>query len=294
MLSKKDIQNELGKQINIYPLCLDNIKENSVNFTLSEYAWSLSSGSVFLDSRRNKFRRPPAGYKGNKFFIAKGESAVLRKGNALYVVLLPHATTIVETKEVIGVGNHIGGTLHSKVGTVALGVGSISTMLGPNFCGHLMISLHNVTDEAIELPVGDTFVSLVFYYLKTPTNKTKNPNISGHVDKLAELEIEITPEIRKDLAADWKCDLDEIRKKMLQSDEFKKNQGNISILRRYINLHNFIVCAVVLMVVFAIGAASWWIDQKTGSDWFDKYWSLVVAIILLPVLSKIKYLFKTE
>lgn len=46
MFSKQDIEHEIGKGINVYPLHTVNIKENSVNFTIGKNAWTLSEGKV--------------------------------------------------------------------------------------------------------------------------------------------------------------------------------------------------------------------------------------------------------
>lgn len=50
MLSRKDIENELGKGINIYPLHNKNIKGNSINFTIGKNAWSLGSGKIIKNT----------------------------------------------------------------------------------------------------------------------------------------------------------------------------------------------------------------------------------------------------
>lgn len=47
MLSKRDIEKELGKGINIVPVIRDNFKENSINLTVSENAWTQSSATVY-------------------------------------------------------------------------------------------------------------------------------------------------------------------------------------------------------------------------------------------------------
>ena len=134
MLSRKDIENELGKGINIYPLHNKNIKGNSINFTIGKNAWSLGSGKI-VKNTNGKWIMAPEIDNGRKIVdIKSGKSAIIHDGkNYNKLILLPHTTTIVETSEVIGVNNYIGGTLHSKVGIVAKGIGDIGTMLGPNF-----------------------------------------------------------------------------------------------------------------------------------------------------------------
>lgn len=49
MLSRKDIEKELGTGINIYPLHCNNIKGNSINFSVGQNAWSLSRGQIVKD-----------------------------------------------------------------------------------------------------------------------------------------------------------------------------------------------------------------------------------------------------
>ena len=51
MLSRIDIENELGKGINIVPFNRENIKENSINLSASEYAWSLNGGSYYINNK---------------------------------------------------------------------------------------------------------------------------------------------------------------------------------------------------------------------------------------------------
>ena len=192
MLSKRDIEKELGKGINIVPVIRDNFKENSINLTVSENAWTQSSATVYWYGGESfGLKDTPAKKKTRSFRRgSKCEFHVSRNRGKVdkYIILLPHTTTLIETSEVIGVANYIGGALHSKVGLVAKGIGHIGTMLGPGFCGHLLVSLHNITEEVIALKVGTTFVSLSFDYLTTQVARTSSTT-SGHVDKFSELGI---------------------------------------------------------------------------------------------------------
>ena len=295
MLSKKDIEKELGKGINIYPLRTSNIKGNSINFTIGKHAWTLGSGNIIEDREKN-FILAKNGNTNNTIRMRSGYSAIHSKGNKDYLVILPHSTTIVETSEVIGVSNYIGGTLHSKVGIVAQGIGDIGTMLGPSFCGHLMISLHNITNEVVTLPVGETFVSLVFHYLDTPT-KTKNPNISGHVDKLAELGINITSDTRKYLTKDWKCSVDEIRNKMISSKEYISHKKALSnekfkSLMDYVTLRNIIIVLISAIVLISLGILAKYVDDKSQNNiWMERYWTVILSGIIVPMIMAIKKLF---
>ena len=48
MLSRRDIEKELGKGINIIPVIRDNFKENSINLTASQNAWTMGEGSILV------------------------------------------------------------------------------------------------------------------------------------------------------------------------------------------------------------------------------------------------------
>ena len=53
MFSKYDIEKELGKGISIVPFKKENIKENSINLSASQYAWTMSEGAIFLVMKTN-------------------------------------------------------------------------------------------------------------------------------------------------------------------------------------------------------------------------------------------------
>ena len=46
MLSRRDIEKELGKGINIVPVIRENFKENSINLTASKNAWTMGNLSL--------------------------------------------------------------------------------------------------------------------------------------------------------------------------------------------------------------------------------------------------------
>ena len=222
MLSIIDIQKELGKGINIVPFRDKNIKENSINLSASCYAWAMSNGVVFkngdrwiLDTDNNEEK-----YTGENFKLVKGKSAVYGKKE---IILLPFSTTLIETEEVLAVGKNIGGTYHSKVGLVSQGLGHIGTMLGPNFSGHSLIAVHNVSKEVLTIGVGETFVSVVFNYLTTPIY-TNNATRNGHLEKLSELGVQLGVKERKILDEDWKSSTNRVREKLKEDIEFKQYQ----------------------------------------------------------------------
>lgn len=225
MLSKVDIEKQIGKGINIVPFKRDNIKENSINFTISNIAWTLAP-------------------KNNKAKLAC-HSGIL--------TLEPHSTTIVYTEEVIALNNKFGGTFHAKVGVVSKGVIFSSTMIGPSYCGHLMVSLQNPTDNKIKLKVGETFISLVLSKLDTKINKIlTNSNTGGHTEKLGLLGIENADNEIRILNEDWKKNIETIQNKLENESDFKSLKAELKkrATKYYIILG--ILFLVVLGVAFVI------------------------------------------
>lgn len=295
MLSKQDIIKEIGKGISIHPLHYKNIKENSINLTVSRNAWALQSQKIYIDSQR-QFHVGTSSDPKNNFEIKNRGSSIVNIGRDKILVLLPHQTTIVETSEVVAVSNYIGGTFHSKVGVVTMGVGHIGTMLGPNYSGHLMISLHNITDDVVTLNVGETFISLVFHYLNTPVETRSNSNISGHIDKLAELGITLNKDTREYLTADWKTSFQGVRNKMINSHEYKifceEIKRDRPSIKGYFNKTNIITVIVIVTIFVALGLGAYCADSNTGqNEWMPRFWTLVISGVLVPILvSRINFI----
>ncbi len=180
MLSNVDIAKELNKNIWIYGLNTDNIKGSSINLTASKWAWRVSDGLTAVN------------------------------GN---IITIPsHDTVLVETEEVIHVSDKIAGTYHSKVGVASKGIGHIGTTLDPNWCGNSLIALHNTSKNDIQINVGDTFVSLIFYYVKTKANSNglTGSNSSGRLDALSSINAQNIP---NELKEDWRYNASQIKEK---------------------------------------------------------------------------------
>ena len=183
MLSRFDIEKELGEGICIYPFKENNLKENSINLCASRLAWTLSSRKVKASDICKDTLNEDNG-EGYIEFHAGGKAIVTNSDNVAFIVLLPHSTTLVETEEVLAVSGEIGGTYHSKVGLAGKGISHIGTMLGPNFSGHSLLALHNPTDKIIVIEEHESFVSVVFYYLRTSIQNEKNPTVGGAYRKI--------------------------------------------------------------------------------------------------------------
>lgn len=281
MLSKIDIENELGKGICIVPFREDNLKENSINLSVSEYAWCM------IDYKFTKDYKDDC---GNQIELVKGEKCVFDINGKKRIVIPPYATVLVETEEVLGIDNRIGGTYHSKVGIASLGIGHIGTMLGPRFCGHSLVALHNISNEEIELKVGETFVSVVFNYLTTKINEN-NQTDNGHIDKIGELGIKITREEREAICEDWKSDLSKVSEKMNDDSSFKdfKKKLNRRKFSRYLgifNKKNLIVTIILIIAMYLLFIAAKSLDRSMSNPvWQDRYWTILSTVIIVPFLS---------
>ncbi len=286
MLSRRDIEKELGKGLSLYPFIPENIKENSINVTISEYAWCQCDMTVYWyggdkfsivksANGANKIKKTINYKKGDKsiFNIHNGRNPNSQKS---YLLLFPHQTTILETKEVIGIGNSIGGSVHSKVGIVALGIGDTGTMLGPGYCGHLMISLHNITDDIIILQVDTTFVTLTFNYLHTRVERISR-TVPSHFDRLLEHNCKLETDDKTYFDEDWKGNLSLIQEKMQNSSEYQEYKKNIKKnawkeLKGYVNKKNLIALIAVIGVFSFLFLGSYYLDLKTGqSIWVDRF-----------------------
>lgn len=253
MLSKYDIISELGKGINIFPFNEDNLKDNSYNLTASKYAWSNKSAK--LRENNGNFICEELGKRYKKddreILIEKGKNCVRTINGKDYIILLPFSTTLIITEEVLGIGSYIGGTYHSKVGLVSIGLGHIGTMLGPNFCGHSLVAIHNVSEDIIKLDVKETFVSVVFHRLDT-NNFDHNTTVSGHTDKYAKFGILEHP---SELDQDWKRKIDDISYKMKNSDDYKKYKKKhrymkFKELRSNLSWKNFTIFMLPFLLFF--------------------------------------------
>lgn len=300
MLSRNDIEREIGKGINIFPLKTNNIKENSINLTIGQNGWAKVSGRVYWYGE-NDFSLVDRGNSRKDWNIKEGHSCVVKtnveRHSKKFLILMPHATTIVETAEVIGVGNKIGGALHSKVGVVAKGVGHIGTMLGPGYCGHLMISLHNITDDIIALEVGSTFVSLTFDYLKTTVERTSS-TVSGHVDKFSDLGIQIDTSTREYLTQDWKSNLDDIRYKMIESESYKEYKKYIrrnkwKNMKKYFSKRNIVAIIATITFFIVLLTVATYVDRFLEKPvWVERFWTIgcsgIVGSLIVGIYNTIR------
>ncbi len=299
MLSKYDIEKELmSGGINVVPFEKRHLKENSYNLTASEYAWTMTDGKIYYDKEEKSFSVNNLNGKKKEINIKKGRKAVYEN----QIVILPHSTTLIETKETIAVENNIGGTYHSKVGMVNLGLGHIGTMLGPNYCGQSLIALHNITDDVISIEVGISIVSVAFNYLETPIEEN-NPTQSGHTEKFSNLGIHLSKADERELNADWKRKKEEIKSKMksdpgfvlfkeeydkkVEEEETEKEKSK-SKLKKIFSKKNVILAISVIVIAVILFVAAYIADSKLGTNkWRDRAWTVLASGVIITVLQQL-------
>ena len=301
MLSKFDIDKELERGINIVPFNYKNIKENSINLSASKYAWSMSDGEILFDKNGNLYNIDSKEYnETDTIKISKGESSVHTINGQEVVILLPFSTTLIQTKEVIAVGNYIGGTYHSKVGIVSQGIGHIGTMLGPNFAGHSLIAVHNVSGIPLKIKVKETFVSVVFHYLNSPIDY-ENPTVNGHTNKMASLGIHLSTEDAQVLEEDWKSNINLVQEEMSKDENYKEykktlRKRKIKKFLKHLNWKSITALCVFLLIFYFVYLYAVYLDTKIQTPiWEDRFWTvgcsgifIFIAQIFIGIIKKLE------
>ena len=238
----------LGKDIIFFPFKEENIKENSLNLTVSKWAWTLTE----VDQTELK----KIGNGGEKKYGEK-KSCLINKDGKDCIILFPFSTTMVITNEFLAIGKSIGGTIHTRVGTAALGVGHISTMLGPSYMGRLCVPLHNPTCKPIYLPVGDSFLSIIFYRLNSSI-KESNHTSKAHIDKFSTWGITLNEKERQEICLEDLKDMESCVAEIKKSQDFisyKQEHSRMYCFQRSVKeriMQNKIILCIAFIVLLGL------------------------------------------
>ena len=283
MFSEIDIQKSLGKDIIFFPFKEENIKENSLNLTVSKWAWTLTE--VPQDELAK------VGNNGEKRYGEKRSCSINKNGKD-YIILFPFSTTMVITNEFLAIGKSIGGTIHTRVGTAALGVGHISTMLGPSYMGRLCVPLHNPTSKLILLPVGDPFLSIIFHRLSTSI-KEPNHTSKAHIDKFATWGIILNEKERQEICLENLKDMKTCVAEMNKCESFSLYKKKHSFYKRLWDMvkewcspQNLITLILFLLAIFLLTVSLLTEEQSSKCNWIKEYQGIFLAatLLLLPQL----------
>jgi deoxycytidine triphosphate deaminase len=206
VLSEWDIINELGRGIFIYPFSLRGC---CLCLTASKHAYTF-----YIDQHTQQHE-----------FLPLTEPPDIIK-------IPSRKTAIIWTQESVFLGNYLCGSLHSKVKLVSQGLGHIGTRVNPNYGGVMAIALHNLSDNEIQIKVGDTIAYLRVHRLTSPSSFAKNSDDAGKLlsDGIPE-GYNIPPELitwRNELQNPWrKGEPEDIWKVLEASPEYQKAKEDL-------------------------------------------------------------------
>lgn len=246
-----DIKKNLGKHIAIFPLKEENIKGASYNLSISKYAWSNGKQLVAVDASNS---------------------------GGLVLKLPASSTTLIMTEECVYVDNTLCGTYHSKVTLVSKGLGHIGTTLDPQWVGPSLVAVHNHNSCEVELLIGSTFVSLIFYKLRSKSVR-KNQNSPGRIRFIEETTFEFDQWIDES----WRKDSDSLIEKMKNSPEFKQIIKNLSIVEkiRASGLGMTFIALISLALIILIGVGVDTIFPKSSTYTAGVIGSLMTIDIMI-------------
>jgi len=159
MLSDQDIKKLLNNNIVIFPFDEKDLTPIGYNLNPSDFVYSLQKRDLAQEMNE-------------------------------YYIIEPHDTVLILTKEAVWVSKKYAGTFHSKVGIVSDGFSHISTTLDPNWKGPLLISLNNPTNLELKLYKNKSFITLIFYEMKTRSLKDHD-NLPSRTDILKKISTEV-------------------------------------------------------------------------------------------------------
>lgn len=266
-LSDKDIRNELGRDIYIYPFHEGNLKGASYNLTPSKLAWKLSNGTKIYNEQLNKI------------IIPAGETA------------------LIETCETIWISKKISGSYHSRVTQVSQGTGHIGTTLDPNYIGPSLLAIHNHSNSPVELiPEQSQFITLVFQYVRTESSREQHGNSHGRKDILSEVGIRLSAEDAAALDQPYMINPEILKSKLEECPDYQqiKREREEEAKRLAIestnkaknhfsrNLYMIFVGSIIVLVLFSVYLQS---NQKQlgNKPWYPPINSFINTVI--PVLS---------
>ena len=247
MLSIVDIKKELGTNIYIYPIHSDSIKPNSIDLHVSKFGWSVKTKAAL-------------------------------KRNVNHIIIPANDTALLYTEESVFVSDKIGGSFHSKVTLVSLGLGHISTTLDATYVGNLLIAMHNHSNHDISLKIGQELISLHLFYLNTPSY-TEQTNDPGHPRMLNGFEKQSVDEyISWRDENQWNTDQRLLYTKMLSSTGFKQCKSEyVDELKKFskhkiwhMAKNRIFWITLLALVAFILAIPAYFIDFGDSSHFLAK------------------------
>lgn len=252
VLGDKDIKKLLGKDIFIYPFNTINLKSSTYNFTASIVA-----------------------------FIEENGKRKLIVDNKNKIIIPARKTGLIYTEECIYVSNKICGTYHSRVSLSKKGLGHIGTTLDPYYFGTSLIALHNITDDPIEIKVGDSITSIMFYRITTKTKELHDNRwgdlnnefeFYNHIDQADKTTI--LKKVEDFLEVDWRKN----KNKLYEVVENEVRGLNHRTVMKTIDIVAIVIkIIIVLFVIYFIFGY----NNELNNDYLIDNKEIIVSIIIL-------------
>lgn len=86
-------------------------------------------------------------------------------------LLIPKHRYIIITKEYVWLSRSYMGTLHARGSLTLKGIYTTSTTVDPNFSGHMVMCITNMSQSQISINENDPFITLVIHKLQTATTR---------------------------------------------------------------------------------------------------------------------------
>ncbi|MBD2420458.1 hypothetical protein H6G54_22675 [Anabaena cylindrica FACHB-243] len=178
----------------------------------------------------------PIGYDlrvgGSYMSASKGEEVLVNQNSP--VIIEPGDTTLITVFEEIRMPkNHkFSGLILSKVSKVSKGLSNISTTIDPDWVGHLVIAVHNFSQESITINFKDTFCTVVFLENKSPSTK-ESRHTSGRNDILRQRMSEAAKKVQRDRDKE-KSKENKQKKKKKETENFLQVFSSLGIILIFI------------------------------------------------------------
>jgi deoxycytidine triphosphate deaminase len=233
-------------------------------------------------------------------FVLSVEEGIISPSDGKYS--LPASSTVqLLTRESIWVSHRIAGTLHSRVSLVSKGLSHVSTTLDPGWFGPLLITVRNNLKEPIVIRTNEPIVTLVFYYLRTPTRFQHHTFafvqeiMAGHPQRTEEY-IEKLCKVLGD-----STEKDSFRQKVEEANQpiFKKVRK--ALKRQKFIRRTLIIIAIISLVLIIASTIFFIINWNTIGGLLDKptldfevlAWAITFIISLITgVAALIKLLYR--
>jgi len=306
MLSDKEIWEELGKGIVIYPFKPNNTNEvkfkdkwrsnidgASIYVTASNIGWHFAKNDLKKDED-----------KAGKTLFLRDKSD---KSGKKQLIIPPNEWVILCTEEIIYLKKGISGVCHAKVSMALKGLSHISAPLKPGCGTRLLLVFFNHTSEEFIIDVGSQIAVVTFYRLNgepsvevdSETDRKKLMGEMGFDTSVLEGKFDNGPSYLSEYSWEeakekMEADIEEHRQQIIKNKEENKDEYGYTYYpeipentRKAFNWRILIIGIVALLSIAMFGF-SFHNVMGTNSEWMRSLGALLfggVATIIGIIIS---------